>query len=155
MDYLTWWNFPKKAWLIIIGELCVITSLSIWLYMTYLNDVYFQSYTNSLSPILVPAISVAFGISSASIAAYLYLGIKRIQIERDSGNPTKKRTSHTPRESREPHKEASPPPKNETIPQTVRSRLKPIAPSHSNSRTRLPSKEQENQTADSEPKKQP
>src|SRR5437899_2640331 len=79
IDYLTWWNFPKKAWLIIIGELAVIASLSVWLYLTYLNDLYFQTYTNGLSPILVPVLSVAFVISSASIATYLYLGMKRIR----------------------------------------------------------------------------
>src|SRR5437762_9848078 len=37
IDYLTWWNFPKKAWLIIIVELGIIASLSGWLYSTYLN----------------------------------------------------------------------------------------------------------------------
>src|SRR6266540_1922732 len=83
IDYLTWWNFPKKAWLIIIGELAVITSLSVWLYLTYLNDIYFQTYANSLSPILVPVLSVAFGISSASIATYLYLGMKRIRTSQE------------------------------------------------------------------------
>src|SRR5712692_176020 len=79
IDYLTWWNFPKKAWLIIIVELGIIASLSGWLYLTYLNNVYFQTYVDSLSPVLVPVLSVAFGISSASIATYLYLGMKRIR----------------------------------------------------------------------------
>ena len=83
IGYLTWWNFPKKAWLIIIGELGVITSLSIWVYLTYLNDVYFQTYANGLSPILVPILSVAFGISSASIATYLYLGMKKIRTSQE------------------------------------------------------------------------
>src|SRR5712691_1086648 len=91
MGYLAWWNFPKKAWLIIIGELGVITSLSIWLYLTYLNDIYFQTYANSLSPVLVPALSVAFGISSASIATYLYLGMKRIRTFQEPGVPIKKK----------------------------------------------------------------
>jgi hypothetical protein len=79
IGYLTWWNFPKKAWLIILGELSVIASLSGWLYSTYLNNVYFQTYVDSLSPVLVPVLSIAFGISSASIATYLYLGMKRIR----------------------------------------------------------------------------
>jgi len=79
MGYLTWWNFPKKAWLIIIVELGIIASLSGWLYSTYLNNVYFQTYVDSLSPVLVPVLSIAFGISSASIATYLYLGMKRIR----------------------------------------------------------------------------
>src|SRR5207245_7165811 len=93
IDYLTWWNFPKKAWLIIIGELAVIASLSVWLYLTYLNDLYFQTYTNGLSPILVPVLSVAFGISSASIATYLYLGMKRIRTTQAPDISVKKRVS--------------------------------------------------------------
>jgi hypothetical protein len=79
IGYLTWWNFPKKAWLIILGELGVIASLSGWLYSIYLNNVYFQTYVDGLSPVLVPVLSVAFGISSASIATYLYLGMRRIR----------------------------------------------------------------------------
>src|SRR5467141_4847697 len=92
IGYLTWWNFPKKAWLIIIGELAIITSLSLSLYTTYLTNVYFQTYVNTLSPVLVPVLSVAFGISSASIAAYLYLGMKRIQLPRETEILVKKRT---------------------------------------------------------------
>ena len=152
MGYLTWWNFPKKAWLIILGELSVIASLTVSLYLTYLNDIYFQSYTNSLSPILVPALSIAFGISSASIAAYLYIGIKRIQITRDSETQVKKKTSHSVREPAETRKEALPS-KNETLTQPIRSRLKPVAPSHV--RTKLSSKESENHPSFLEPKKQP
>src|SRR6266571_2561634 len=91
IGYLTWWNFPKKAWLIIIGELAIITSLSVALYITYLSNVYFQTYVNSLSPILVPVLSVAFGISSASIATYLYLGMKRIRTLQEPETPVKKR----------------------------------------------------------------
>src|SRR5712691_12553333 len=91
MGYLTWWNFPKKAWLIIIVELGIIASLIGWLYSTYLNNVYFQTYVDSLSPILVPVLSVAFGISSASIATYLYLGMKRIRTFQEPGVPIKKK----------------------------------------------------------------
>src|SRR5881628_3864184 len=94
IGYLTWWNFPKKAWLMILGELAVITSLSVSLYATYLTNIYFQAYVNSLSPILVPLLSVAFGISSASIATYLYLGMKRIRISQEPEGPFKKRIQH-------------------------------------------------------------
>jgi len=96
---LTWWNFPKKAWLIIIGELAIITSLSLSLYITYLTNVYFQIYVNTLSPILVPALSVAFGISSASIAGYLYVRIRRIQIGQDARSYIKKKASHPAKDS--------------------------------------------------------
>ena len=96
IGYLTWWNFPKKAWLIIIGELAVVTSLSVSLYITYLSNIYFQTYVNSLSPILVPILSVAFGVSSASVATYLYLGMRRIRgpLENEAfSTSVKKKTS--------------------------------------------------------------
>src|SRR6266487_6973273 len=118
IGYLTWWNFPKKAWLIIIGELAVITSLSVSLYITYLSNVYFQTYVNSLSPILVPVLSVAFGISSASIATYLYLGMKRIRISQELEAPVKKRVQSR-RGSKRPLQTSTPPPKNAELPQTT------------------------------------
>ena len=96
MGYFNWWSFPKKAWLIILTEFVVISALSAWLYATYLNDVYFQSYTNSLVPIMVPILSVAFGISSATIAAYLYLGMKRIQPQAKLETHSKKRIGTPP-----------------------------------------------------------
>ena len=100
IDYLTWWNFPKKAWLIILVELAVIMSLSVSLYITYLSNVYFQTYVNSISPILVPVLSVAFGISSASIATLLYLGMKRIRTLQEPETSVKKRSQQrkTPRQ---------------------------------------------------------
>ena len=133
IDYLTWWNFPKKAWLIIIGELAVITSLSVSLYITYLSNVYFQTYVNSLSPILVPVLSVAFGISSASIATYLYLGMKRIRTVQESEVPVKKRTQQrkTPKRPTQPPTRA----KVAELPQTTSAKLKPIAPLQSHAQT--------------------
>jgi hypothetical protein len=127
MGYLTWWNFPKKAWLIIIVELGIIASLSGWLYSTYLNNVYFQTYVDSLSPILVPVLSVAFGISSASIATYLYLGMKRIQNLREPEAPVKKRTQSRRTPKRLMPASASQP-KAADLLQTVPAKLKPIAP---------------------------
>ena len=124
---MTWWNFPKKAWLIIIGELAIITSLSISLYVTYLSNVYFQAYANSLSPILVPILSVAFGISSASIATYLYLGMKRIQTSQGAEGlirnrvHSRKTTKRAPHPSSSQHRDADPA-------QSLPSKLKPIAP---------------------------
>ena len=153
MGYLTWWNFPKKAWLIILGELSAVVTLSVSLYLTYLNDAYFQSYANGLSPMLVPVLSVAFGISSASIAAYLYVGIRRIQIERDPESPVKKKTSHPSRIPGDNHRETALSSKNETLAQPNRTRLKPVALTHS--RTRPTPKESENHPSVPEPKKQP
>jgi hypothetical protein len=138
LDYLTWWNFPRKAWLIIICELGVITALSAWLYQTYLNDVYFQTYANSLSPILVPTLSVVFGISSASIATYLYLGMKRVQISQAPESPIKKRTHQrkTPKRSAPP---SAPQPRVGDLPASSPAKLKPIAPPPNHAQTQKPS----------------
>src|SRR5713226_6532895 len=130
MGYLTWWNFPKKAWLIILGELGVITSLTVWLYLTYLNDIYFQSYANGFSPILVPVLSVAFGISSASIATYLYLGMKRVRTSPQPDSPVKTRVH--PRKTSKRHSQPSTlQPRVTDSPSTVPAKLKPIAPPQS------------------------
>jgi hypothetical protein len=146
MGYLTWWNFPKKAWLIIVGELVVIAALSSWLYSTYLNNAYFQTYVDSLSPILIPVLSVAFGISSASIATYLYLGMKRIQTLREPEVPVKKRA-----QSRRTPKRLMPPsasqPKAADLLQTVPAKLKPVAPPQAHVQNqKLPLKERHDNT---------
>jgi hypothetical protein len=138
IGYLTWWNFPKKAWLIIIGELAIITSLSVWLYLTYLNDIYFQSYANGLSPILVPVLSVAFGISSASIATYLYLGTKRIRNSQESQVPVRNR-GHSRKSSKRPPHPVTPQSKVASLPQTTPAKLKPIAPPQDHVQTQKPS----------------
>src|SRR5438128_5305646 len=153
IDYLTWWNFPKKAWLIIIGELAVITSLSVSLYITYLSNVYFQTYVNSLAPILVPVLSVAFGISSASIATYLYLGMKRIRTSQDSEVPAKKRV-HPRKTPKRPPSSGSQPKFVELSP-TISAKLKPIAPPQSRVPTQNPLKEREDHAPNSENRKQP
>ena len=71
-----------------------------WVYSEYLNNPYFQSYVNSLSPILVPIVSVGFGIASATIATVLYFtmrnirhreGLKEDELSRTRGS-TKKTT---------------------------------------------------------------
>jgi hypothetical protein len=137
MGYLTWWNFPKKAWLIIIVELGIIASLSGWLYSTYLNNVYFQTYVDSLSPVLVPILSVAFGISSASIATYLYLGMKRIQTLQEPGVPVKKRTLQR-RTLKRPQQHSTLQPKIADPPPTTSAKLKSIAPPQGHLQTQKP-----------------
>jgi hypothetical protein len=54
----------------------VILSLGSWVYSEYLNNMYFQSYVNSLSPVLVPIVSVGFGLASATIATLLYFTVR-------------------------------------------------------------------------------
>ena len=147
MGYFTWWNFPKKAWLIIVGELGVITSLSIWLYLTYLNDIYFQTYANSLSPVLVPVLSVAFGISSASIATYLYLGMKRIRTSHDS-RVTLRNRAHPQKSPKRPLHPLTSQAKIADSLQTAPTKLKPIAPSQGHAQTQKPpSKERDEHTS--------
>lgn len=79
MKLLNWWKIPQRAWIIILSELSVIVTLGIGLYSEYLNSPYFQNYVNSLGPIIIPILSVAFGVTSASVATYLYFGMRRVQ----------------------------------------------------------------------------
>jgi hypothetical protein len=117
-------------------ELGIIASLSSWLYLTYLNNVYFQTYVDSLSPVLVPILSVAFGISSASIATYLYLGMKRIRTLKEPEAPIKKRVQSRRTSKRHLQPSASPPKVADL--QTIPAKLKPIAPSQSHVQTQKP-----------------
>ena len=129
----------------ILGELAVITSLSVSLYITYLSNLYFQTYVNSLSPILVPVLSVAFGISSASIATYLYLGMKRIRISQELEAPVKKKVQQRKASKRSPQASTSQP-KAADLPPNISAKLKPIVPLSSHGQTRsIPLKEQEDQ----------
>jgi hypothetical protein len=154
IGYLTWWSFPKKAWLIIIGELAIITSLSISLYITYLTNVFFQEYVNSLSPVFVPVLSVAFGISSASIATYLYLGMKRIRTFQEPGVAVKKRIQQRKPSKRPPQPTTSQSRVAELTP-AISAKLKPIAPSQGHVQTqRPPVKEREDHTSNPENRKQ-
>jgi hypothetical protein len=137
IGYLTWWNFPRKAWLIIISELCVITSLSVSLYLTYLNNVYFQSYANGFSPILVPVLSAAFGISSASIATYLYLGMKRIRASQEPETSIRRRV-HSRKPSKRPTRVSTSQPKVADPLPTIPAKLKPIAPTQNHSQIQKP-----------------
>jgi hypothetical protein len=151
---LTWWNFPKKAWLIIIVETCVIASMSGLLYSTYLNNVYFQSYVDSLSPVLIPVLSIAFGISSASIATYLYLGMKRIRTFQETEPPVRKRIQQHKAPKR-PLQHSTSQPKVAEPQQTNSDKLKPIAPPQSHVQIQKPLlKEREDHTSNSENRKQ-
>jgi hypothetical protein len=74
-----WWSIPRRGWIIILAELCVIIGFSGWVVSEYFNNVYFQSYVNSIMPVLVPVVSLAFGIASASAATALYFGIRNLR----------------------------------------------------------------------------
>jgi hypothetical protein len=128
--------------------------LSGWLYSTYLNNVYFQTYVDNLSPVFVPALSVAFGISSASIATYLYLGMKRIRTLQEPDTHVKKRVQPH-RASKRPLEHSTSPHKTADPPENIPIKLKPLAPPQSHAQTqKLPAKERENHSSNPEDKKQ-
>jgi hypothetical protein len=76
---LQWWSIPRRGWIIIVAELAVIVTLASWVFSEYVNNTYFQSYVNGLSPILLPIVSVGFGITSATIATLLYFTMRNIR----------------------------------------------------------------------------
>ncbi len=75
---MQWWSIPRRGWIIILAELAVIVTLAGWVYSEYVNNTYFQIYMNGLSPILLPIVSVGFGISSATIATLLYFTMRNV-----------------------------------------------------------------------------
>jgi len=90
---LTWWSIPRRAWVIILAELAVIVIFGAGFYSEYLNNLSFQAYANSLAPVLIPVLSVAFGVSSATVAIFLYFGMRKITQsgETDIEAPTRKK----------------------------------------------------------------
>src|SRR5207237_7813981 len=74
-----WEGMHPKGSIIIVAELVVIVGLAGGVYSEYLNNPYFQSYVNSLSPTLVPIVSVGFGIASATVATVLYFTMRNIK----------------------------------------------------------------------------
>lgn len=79
MRLLEWWNIPRRGWVIILTQLAIIITLGSWVYAEYVNNAYFQSYVNSLSPILVPIVSVSFGLASATVATMLYFTMRSVR----------------------------------------------------------------------------
>jgi hypothetical protein len=59
----------------------LIVTLAGWVYSEYVNNTYFQSYVNGLSPILLPIVSVGFGISLATIATLLYFTMRNVRMK--------------------------------------------------------------------------
>jgi hypothetical protein len=84
IQLLQWWHIPRRGWIIILTELAVIIGLGSWVYTEYLTNSYFQSYVNSLSPILVPIVSVGFGVASATIVTLLYFTMRNINKKKES-----------------------------------------------------------------------
>jgi hypothetical protein len=128
----------------------VIGSLAGLLYSTYLNNVYFQAYVDSISPVLVPVLSVAFGISSASLATYLYLGMKRIRtLQEPETFATTKKKAHPRKMPKHLSQVSGPSPKLSDPSESAPAKLKPIAPFQSHGRTQKPPvRQEENQKSD-------
>ena len=107
---MTWWDIPRRAWLIILSELAIILYLGSWAVSEYLFNAYFQNYVNSLAPILVPIVSVAFGVSSATVATFLYYGMKKFQQTQEPGEEEPRRKPTPRRTARKFHRKAEPRP---------------------------------------------
>jgi len=102
---------------------------------------------------LVPVLSVAFGISSASIATYLYLGMKRIQTLQEPGVPVKKRALQR-RTPKRPQQHSTLQPKIVDPLPTISAKLKPIAPPQGHLQTQKPPlKESDDRSSKPENKK--
>ena len=88
-------EYSSQGWIIILAQLAVIVTIASWVYSEYVNNAYFQSYVNGLSPILLPIVSVGFSISSATIPTLLYftMRIVRRQDEPNEEDPPRKPVS--------------------------------------------------------------
>jgi len=86
---------------------------------------------------LVPVFSVAFGISSASIATYLYLEMKRIRTSQEPEAPIKGRVQSRKASKRSLQPSTSPP-KIADLPLTTSAKLRPIAPPQGHVQTEKP-----------------
>jgi len=73
----------------------VIVTLAGWVYSEYVNNTYFQSYVNGLSPILLPIVSVGFGITSATVATLLYFTMRNVRMKEEprEEDPPRKRVA--------------------------------------------------------------
>jgi len=61
MDILKSWEFPQKAWIIILTQSTLILFLFSWLLIEYQNNPFMQQYLTNIAPTLVPILSLSFG----------------------------------------------------------------------------------------------
>ena len=83
MNILEWWEFPRKAWIIILGQTALVLFLSSWLLAEYLNNPFMQQYLTNLAPTIVPILSLAFGATAAMTATTLYLRFRKLKEAND------------------------------------------------------------------------
>ena len=79
MNILEWWELPRKAWIIILGQTGLVLFLSSWLLAEYLNNPFMQQYLTNLAPTIVPILSLAFGATAAMTATTLYLRFRKLK----------------------------------------------------------------------------
>jgi len=126
---LTWWNVPKKAWLIILFELGITATLGSWIYATYLNDVHFQTYANSFDPVLVPGLSVAFLASRLhQLQSISTMSMKEMRAVQEPAVSAKKKPSlrKMPKKSSQPSMQ--PPKASDAVVQTTKPSLSQSRP---------------------------
>ena len=83
MNILEWWELPRKAWIIILGQTGLVLFLSSWLLAEYLNNPFMQQYLTNLAPTIVPILSLAFGATAAMTATTLYLRFRKLKDAND------------------------------------------------------------------------
>jgi len=83
MNILEWWELPRKAWIIILGQTALVLFLSSWLLAEYLNNPFMQQYLTNLAPTIVPILSLAFGATAAMTATTLYLRFRKLKEAND------------------------------------------------------------------------
>ncbi len=91
---------PKRAWVLILAQFAIILFLAASLVSNYFNNIYYQNYVNSISPILIPVLSIAFGATSATIAIKLYLGVRKIRSLQEEVDSQGRRRSQSKRPKR-------------------------------------------------------
>src|SRR5437016_14449133 len=79
MNILEWWQLPRQALIIILGQTGLVLFLSSWLLAEYLNNPFMQQYLTNLAPTIVPILSLAFGATAAMTATTLYLRFRKLK----------------------------------------------------------------------------
>ena len=83
MNILKSWEFPQKAWIIILTQSTLILFLFSWLLIEYQNNPFMQQYLTNLAPTIVPILSLAFGATAAMTATTLYLRFRKLKDAND------------------------------------------------------------------------
>ena len=83
MNILKSWEFPQKAWIIILTQSTMILFLFSWLVIEYQNNPFMQQYLTNIAPTLVPILSLSFGAIAAMTATTLYFRFRKLKEAND------------------------------------------------------------------------